>query len=55
MQFKQCCVCGLNLPLNVLTPIQVSHQGKIIVIPICDRCKQIKEAEVKKGHNEITH
>ena len=49
MQFKRCICCGLELPLSVLTPIRVNHQGKIVIVPICDRCKQIKEAEVKKG------
>jgi hypothetical protein len=52
MQFKQCCICGLNLPINVMRPIQVKHQGKLVVIGICDRCREIKETEAKRRPNE---
>jgi hypothetical protein len=48
MQFKRCCVCGLNLPLSVMRPIQVKHNGKLIVVGICDRCREIKEQEAKE-------
>jgi hypothetical protein len=43
MQFKRCCVCGLNLPLSVMQPIQIKHQGKIITVGICNICKKKKE------------
>jgi hypothetical protein len=46
--FKQCCVCGLTLPISVMRPIQVRHQGKLIVVGICDRCREIKEQEAKE-------
>jgi hypothetical protein len=52
MQFKRCVCCGLELPLSVLTPIQVRTQGKIITVPICDTCKKIKEEETKRRNNE---
>lgn len=48
MQFKRCVVCGLDLPLSVMSPIQVKHQGKIIVVGICDTCKKRKEQEAKE-------
>jgi hypothetical protein len=48
MQFKKCCICGLTLPINVMRPIQVKHNGRLIVVGICDRCREIKEAEAKK-------
>ena len=48
MTYKQCVVCGLTLPITVLTPVQVRHQGKIITVPVCERCKKIKEEEAKK-------
>lgn len=47
MEFKQCCVCGLNLPINIMRPIQVKHNGKVIVVGICDNCKTKKENEAK--------
>jgi hypothetical protein len=47
MQFKQCCVCNLTLPLSVMQPIQIRHQGKLIVVGICNRCKEIKMKEAK--------
>ena len=49
MQFKQCCVCGLQLPITIMQPIQVKHQGKIIVVGICNRCKEKKEREVQEN------
>ena len=52
MQFKQCVVCRLELPITILSPIQVRHQGKIIVVPICNRCKELKESEAKRRPNE---
>jgi hypothetical protein len=51
MNFKRCVSCGLELPLNILQPIQVRHQGKIITVPICDRCKTKKELEAKGREN----
>jgi len=48
MQFKQCVVCGLSLPISVMRPIQVKHEGKIITVGICDRCREIKELEAKE-------
>lgn len=51
-QFKRCCVCGLELPMSVLTPIQIRHEGRIITVPICLRCKELKEAEAKRRPNE---
>jgi hypothetical protein len=46
--YKQCAVCNLNLPINIMRPIQVRYQGKIVTIGICDRCRERKEAEAKK-------
>ena len=43
--FKKCVCCGLQLPLSVVTPIQVRHQGKILTVPICEICKKKKEEE----------
>ena len=48
MQYKQCAICGLNLPISVMQPIQVRHQGKIITVGICNRCREIKENEAKE-------
>ena len=48
MTYKQCVVCGLNLPISVLIPVQVRHQGKIVVVPVCERCKLRKEQEAKE-------
>jgi len=45
--FKRCVSCGLILPISVLTPIQVRHEGKIIVVPLCNRCKELKEKQAK--------
>jgi hypothetical protein len=55
MQFKTCCVCGFSLPINIMTPIKVKHNGKIITVGICELCKAIKEAEAKRRPNETTH
>ena len=52
MQFKKCCVCGLELPLSVLTPIKLKYQGKIIIVPICDNCKEHKQQEAREKKNE---
>lgn len=52
MQFKQCCICGLSLPIGILVPIQIRHQGKIVIVPICERCKKIKEDKSKVLKNE---
>ena len=54
MTFKQCCVCGLSLPISVMQPIQIRHNGKIITVGICNRCKEIKEQEAKQGRNNDT-
>ena len=48
MIYKQCCVCGLSLPINIMQPIKISHQGKIITVAICNRCKEKKEREAKE-------
>jgi hypothetical protein len=48
MQFQRCVSCGLELPLSVLIPIQIRHQGRIMVVPICSRCKERKENEAKE-------
>jgi len=53
MEFKRCCVCGLELPIRVMRPVQVRHQGRLIVVGICDRCREIKEAEAKGKRNDI--
>jgi hypothetical protein len=50
MPFNQCCICGLNLPISVMQPIKVKHQGKIIIVGICDRCKELRE-QVKQKEN----
>jgi hypothetical protein len=54
MQFKKCVSCGLELPLSVLTPVQIRHQGKVIIVPLCNRCKELKEIEAKRRQNETT-
>jgi len=46
--FKICIVCKLSLPLSVMQPIQVKHNGKIAIVGICNRCKEIKQKEVKE-------
>jgi len=48
MQFKRCCVCGLNLPISIMRPIQVKHNEKMIVVGICDNCRERKEKKVKE-------
>ena len=55
MQFKQCCVCGLNLPISVMQPIQVRHLGKLMIVGICDTCKKKKQEEAQRRPNEPTH
>jgi C4-type Zn-finger protein len=52
MQFKQCAVCNLSLPINIMQPIQIRHNGKIVVVGICNRCKVKKEEEAKRRQNE---
>jgi hypothetical protein len=52
MQFKQCCICGLSLPINIMQPIQVRQNGKIVIVGICNRCKELKETEAKGRTNE---
>jgi len=46
--FKRCCVCGLSLPISVMRPINVRHNGKIIMVGICDVCREKKESEAKE-------
>ena len=45
MQFKQCIICNLNLPISIMQPIQVNNNGRIIVVSICDNCKERKKQE----------
>jgi len=52
MNFKQCVVCGLSLPISVIIPIKIKHQGKILIVSICERCKQTKELEAKQNENK---
>lgn len=52
MQFKQCVCCGLSLPISVMQPIQVRHQGKLMVVGICNHCKELKETEAQRRPNE---
>jgi len=47
-QYRQCCVCGLNLPVSIMQPIPVKHQGKVVMVAICNRCKDKKELEAKE-------
>lgn len=47
MKFFTCMVCKLNLPINMLEMITVNHQGKILNVPICTRCKEIKQSQAK--------
>lgn len=51
MNFGQCCVCGLNLPVSYLSPIIVNHQGRNIRVLICEKCKKQKEEEAKRRQN----
>jgi hypothetical protein len=53
MQFAECPICHLNLPRNILVPIIVKHQGKIMTVLICERCKKNKEEESTRRKNEI--
>jgi len=48
MAYNTCCVCGLVLPSSIIQPIKVKHQGKIIIVGICNICKERKEADAKK-------
>ena len=48
MTYKQCVSCGLSLPINIMSPIQIKHKGKLITVGICDNCKAKKIAEAKK-------
>jgi len=48
-QFKKCAVCGLNLPVSVMRLIQIRHEGRIIVVGICDVCRIKKEQEAKEN------
>jgi len=52
--FKRCCVCNLELPISIMQPIRVRHQGRIIIVGICNRCKQIKEMEANKNNDKST-
>ena len=53
--FKQCAVCGLNLPMSMMSPIKAKHNGKLILVGICNRCKERKIAEAKRRTDETTH
>jgi len=53
MQFSQCPICKLSLPLSVMEAIIVNHQGKRVRIFICERCKKIKEEEAQRRRNEV--
>jgi len=55
MQFKRCISCGLTLPLNVLKPIQIRHNGKIMVVPICNTCENKKIQESKRRMTNETN
>lgn len=48
--FKVCFVCKLSLPVSVMRPIRVKHNGEIMVVGICEHCEKIKrqEAQVSK-------
>ena len=54
IQYKKCACCGLELPLSVMQPIQIRHQGKLIVVGICNRCKELKETEAQKNYTGET-
>ena len=54
MNYAQCISCGLSLPMTVLVPIIIVHQGKKIRVPICETCKEKKEKEAQRGQNENT-
>lgn len=47
MDYAQCPICNLSLPITILVPIKVKHQGRIITVLICENCKHKKEAEAK--------
>jgi len=46
--YKKCICCGLLLPISIMRPIPVKHQGKIIIVGICDNCRERKEKEAKQ-------
>jgi hypothetical protein len=47
MEYKQCICCHLNLPLSVLVPVQIQHQGKLVIVPLCITCKKIEDEKRK--------
>jgi len=53
-KFGQCFVCRLELPISVLEPIQIKNQGRIMIVPLCDTCRKIKEQEAKEKSNGQT-
>jgi hypothetical protein len=52
MQFRKCVCCQLELPLSVLTPVEVRHQGRKILTLICNVCKKLKQEEAIRRQNE---
>jgi hypothetical protein len=51
-RFETCAKCRLTLPVSVLIPIIVNHQGKQMRAFICEECKKVVEKEqnnVKKS------
>jgi hypothetical protein len=52
MEFKKCACCGLELPLHYLLSVQINHQGRLMSVLICTKCKELKEAESKRRQNE---
>ena len=53
--FKVCAICGLSLPVSIMSPIRVNHQGRDLVVGICDNCKLKKEREaIQRRNNDKT-
>ena len=50
MNFTQCPICHLELPINYMIPIIIVHQGKRVKVMICERCKQNKENEARRNN-----
>lgn len=47
MNFKQCAICGLNVPIFMAKPIVINNKGELIRVTICSLCevKKMKEAK----------
>lgn len=49
MNFRECPICKLTLPQNLLIPILVNYHGKVVKVFICENCKKREENKHNKG------